>query len=223
MDLSVVYRFVVNRSENGVDTILVTNEIFDNMHITKESLFELAQKNTREIMPASFMPMSRMIRGQQSFLNKDELLEYADSIKGPMVCTTLQMIMGAALLFDPAIMETISEAFDNSFYIVPSSINELIVMPDDEYADPRFISETIISTNNNHELASPEEFLSSNLYYFDKEKKEIKLGYDNNCINQVHETSMVYGKTDFTSIREAYFDMKAKEEGTVKKPQKSGR
>jgi len=51
MDLSVVYRVIVNIDDHGVSGFLITNDIANVEEISESVLFRLAKKNTKKIFP----------------------------------------------------------------------------------------------------------------------------------------------------------------------------
>ena len=61
-DMAVVYRFVMDTDDTGRASILVTNQMLDNMGVTPEQLHADALENAPQIKPAEIKGMSEMMR-----------------------------------------------------------------------------------------------------------------------------------------------------------------
>lgn len=59
-----------------------------------------------------------------------------------------------------------------SLYILPSSVHEVILLPDNGEESPEELRRMIREVNREH--VAPEEVLSDNLYYFDLAEKQVK-------------------------------------------------
>ncbi len=59
------------------------------------------------------------------------------------------------------------------FYIIPSSVHEVILMPHDGMLPEEAMKEMIYDINRTQ--VEPEEMLSDSLHYYDAEKKEIRV------------------------------------------------
>ena len=71
-DMSIVYRFVIDSSDEGRATILATNAMLDLMGVTPEQLHEDAIKNAPELKPAVITEMSEVIADMMG-VSVDEL------------------------------------------------------------------------------------------------------------------------------------------------------
>ena len=60
-DMAVVYRFVLDQTDSGNGTILVTNQLLDQYGITKEQLRADAMENAPEIRPSEIRGMSEVM------------------------------------------------------------------------------------------------------------------------------------------------------------------
>lgn len=63
---------------------------------------------------------------------------------------------------------------EHNLYILPSSIHEVIILLDDEYAkDPEELAR--MDKRDNRIVVDREEILSDHVYYYDREKDEIRI------------------------------------------------
>ncbi len=60
-DMAVVYRFVLNSDDEGRASILVTNQLIENMGVTPEQLHADAMENAPQIKPVEIKGMSEVI------------------------------------------------------------------------------------------------------------------------------------------------------------------
>lgn len=60
-DLSVVYRMVFGRDENGMMSSIVDNSVLKEIGMTEDELFQAAVVNTKEKFPTVIKPMSEII------------------------------------------------------------------------------------------------------------------------------------------------------------------
>ena len=78
---------------------------------------------------------------------------------------------GAAAILYPGRLETIGAYFKENYYILPSSIHEVIIIPESR-ALPKAEMECVIREVNETQVQA-EEFLSNHAYYYDRIKGEI--------------------------------------------------
>lgn len=61
LDLSVVYRCLINTDKNGTSSIVVTNDLAETMGMNEAQLYEQAMANTPKLLPVSIRPMDEII------------------------------------------------------------------------------------------------------------------------------------------------------------------
>lgn len=69
------------------------------------------------------------------------------------------------------LLTRIYEKLGGGFYIIPSSIHELLLMPDTKRINEEMVRKTIFQINREH--VEPEERLSDSLYHYDGQKLSI--------------------------------------------------
>ena len=114
LDLAIMYRIVMSFDETGFNTVMLTNELMEDMGMTVEELNELAKKNTCRIFP----------------------LEICKFSKEFYMMTNEAKVHGATTMVCPEAMQKLAEIIDDDFYIIPSSIHEILAVPS-KYAEPR--------------------------------------------------------------------------------------
>ena len=118
--------------------------------INREELHEAAMRNMR--LPANFVLKS---------------MEDMEDAKGPVfILTTKKHIYGATAIISDEVRQSVGKYMGGDYYILPSSIHELIVMPKDYAADLWALEQTVRDVNRGPYVPE-EEFLSDNVYEYD--------------------------------------------------------
>ena len=67
---------------------------------------------------------------------------------------------------DTLFLEQVGKRFDGKFFILPSSIHELILVPDDG-EDVKGLKEIVSDVNDNSDVVTEDDFLSNSVYHYD--------------------------------------------------------
>lgn len=88
--------------------------------------------------------------------------------KMPILSNNWTERYGAAVIVDTKNLDMAAEKIGyDQFYIIPSSVHEVILIPDIEDVNPIELRGMIISVNADKELITDKMFLSNDLYYYD--------------------------------------------------------
>lgn len=163
LDLSVMYRIVMQMGKGGYDTILVTNGIAQDLGLTEAELFMLATRNTKKVLPMKIITMLEVMKNME--MDEAQKDAYLKTVHEPFVVTNETLVHGASYLAQPDVLRKISGMIGDSYYVIPSSVNEFFVSPA-RFTDPDEIRASLRRDN----AANPdfEEVLSDNVYYFDR-------------------------------------------------------
>lgn len=177
LDLSVCFFYSCHNMPLGCGSILIYNSHADMWNISTETLMKLAQKNTNRIYPWEVHNMNELLT---EFAGTDEIvdakLEQKEDTSGyiPMkVLGNAQRVHGAACMIYPGVLKHVSESVNDNLFILPSSIHEVILLPESEVNDPRQLSDMIFEVNVTQ--VEPEEILSDSLYYYDRVRNRIEI------------------------------------------------
>ena len=160
LNLAVVYYWVVYEEEEQLGSILMTLRQMERFGWTEEELMRMAQENTPRLFPALTKGMDEII---------GELLAHQEELN-ILVLSNEKGINGAACLMYPGVLQRLEEAMKGSFYVLPSSIHELIVLPDNGASAVR-LCEMVYCINRTQ--LPPEDVLSDTVYYYSEETKEL--------------------------------------------------
>lgn len=175
-DLSIVYKILLEKSEVGDAVIRITNKFLENWKVNEEELWTVSEENTKRIFPAEFFTMTSALTelmGKERKVTENLLTGNKTGTRDRMYVLSNKMRSeGAACLAYPGILEKIAGILHRNYYILPSSIHELIVMPDWGELEVKEINK-MIKDINKHEV-DPDDVLSDHCYkYLIREKKLI--------------------------------------------------
>lgn len=170
-NLSMVYRIQLGSDGNGAATVLVTNSLLERMGVTQEQLHEDALKNAPEVRPPVMKHMAEVM-AELMGMPAEEL---ATDMAPPMyVITNSDRLHGAAAAFYPDMMEQASRELGGSFFLLPSSIHEVILLPDDGQMKTSELKLMVSDINATQVL--PKEQLTDSVYHYDAETRTFELG-----------------------------------------------
>lgn len=178
MDLSIIYRY---RFESGdsVQTVLIDNKLMEMKGYSEEQLYDIAYANTERITPTVVLPMREVIKGMMLDDGMDP--EMVDTMLGvgesdPMVViSNSSKSNGAACMLYEDALEKACEMLGGNCYILPSSIHELIAVPQAS-TDPDELANMVHEVNEGQ--VKPNERLSNSVYMYDKELKKVLVAVD---------------------------------------------
>ncbi len=149
LDLAVVYYIQIDNTRFGSAAIQIRNEHLRYWRVEKEEIRRLAGKNTPRIYPVQIQQIVRFM----------------------YVATNEQCSLGAAVMRYPDFREKVWGMIGEGFYILPSSIHEVILVPESFGMEPERMQEMVKEINQIG--VAPEEVLSDSVYYFDGEEIRI--------------------------------------------------
>lgn len=181
MDMSIIYRYMIGNDMAGVSSVIITDELAKEKGLTEERMFELAQKNTKELFPikvSSLMDVLAAMMKEQGMPDEvAEAMVVSAEAETPMYVVSNDMgIAGSsAILYDNA-LQPLAEKFGSDLYILPSSIHEVLAVPVSAGIEPEELSEMVQQVNGSE--VPLEDRLSNNVYLYDKDARELSMATD---------------------------------------------
>jgi hypothetical protein len=162
-DIAVVYRLVLNSSKGASNTVLVTNDLMDKFGITHEQLHDDAMKNAPLIRPAEIKGMEETLNEMQGGPalepDPDEIL---------FVAGVPDQSHGAAVIAYPNFFEDAAEKLGGDYFIIPSSIHEVLLVKDTGEMNSRDLAAMIKEVNATE--VAPEDVLTDHAYHYDSKE-----------------------------------------------------
>ena len=163
-DLAIVYSIGLGEHECGTMSVAVTDSLMKSYGVTVDDIHEAAIRNTEEISPSSFMSMGQVMA---EMMGSDFPAELMPPDDGAMyVLSNSSRLFGASALLDDKVMGDISEKL-GSFYILPSSVHETIIVPRREGMELSELENMVKDVNSTQ--VSEQEQLSDHVYAYDSE------------------------------------------------------
>lgn len=168
LNLAIIFVVVHQLSDQGLESICITNELQKKWNISTKDLYTLAAENTPRLLPPSMNTMAQTI---ESFFGEEtkEYLESEKPIPHIYIISNKYGINGASTLLYEGFIQHIAEEKEQNFYILPSSIHEILLIPDTVQGILPRLSEMVRDINENH--VRTDEILSDQAYYYDRTEK----------------------------------------------------
>lgn len=160
LNLAVIYYWVVYEEGEQMGSIMMTHRQMELFGWTEEELMSMAQINTPRLFPVLTKGMDEIV---------GEILA-CQAEPQMMVLSNEKGINGAACLMYPGVLQRLEEAMNGSFYVLPSSIHELIVVPDNGMSAVN-LCEMVYCINRTQ--LPQEDVLSDTVYHYSEETKEL--------------------------------------------------
>lgn len=163
-DLYLIYRSILpNQSEDLVTTMLISNFIMKRLKFTEEELFQFAKTNTAKRTGIIVTPLSNPFRNEMSA--KTDIWNFSDDTSDSTILSNRNLMNGAALILCDEVMDKVVEHYKvNVLYILPSSIHEVIIIPDSDSVDVEYLKNMVYEINRS--TVAPEERLSDHVYKY---------------------------------------------------------
>ncbi len=201
MDMAIVFYILLKSDHYGDATALISNDHLKLWSSDLGTIFAYARINTKRMLGLNIMPLEKLMRSiiiedlkkdalayQKEFdledmlseetlnlMTNDIMEQYMEDKDKPglYVITNESRYNGAASILYEEALEEAAECMGGSYYILPSSIHEVILFPDFDTPDPGILLKMVHDVNRD-EVAVTDQ-LSDNIYYYDSETKRIKM------------------------------------------------
>ena len=140
--------------------------------VAGQDLFDLALKNTKRLFPPKLQSVESLL-----FLNE------AENMLGERLEPYLQYVLtndvsahGAAVMLYPGLLQEIGEAAQGSFFILPSSIHETILIMDNGEMSAEELQYMVTEVNRTQVKTA--EVLSDEVYRYDFREQKLVMVTD---------------------------------------------
>ncbi len=160
LDMAITYRIVFDAFSDGeFGSILIRKDILDRAGLSEDELFAVARKSGDYEVKTLFDTLSSLMG-----LDDDFASQIAEGMPNIYVLSSKDMIQGASVLITDLIKD-FGVKSGREFYILPSSIHEVLLVPCDVSMDVNALHE-MVSTINATEVR-PEDRLTDSVYKLD--------------------------------------------------------
>lgn len=190
-DMSLVYRMQIDQNENGTSSVLITNAMLENYGVTVDQLHQDAMDAAVINNPATFRSMQEVL---------SDLMGMPSDLMPPMdgpqmyVASVENSLNGAGVIAYPDFMNQVAEQVGGDFFVLPSSVHEVLVVPDDGSIDRHDLESMVREVNASEVL--PKDQLSDNVYHYDSQDQVFELAGKYEERMAVKEAAQEYGSQE---------------------------
>lgn len=166
LDLSMIFQIILtfDGCEDNA-TITVTNQHQKMWDVDLDELVFTAKRNTQKLFPSTLNTLYSILT---ELMNLGKDTDILDDIPEMYIVTNSKKMNGATAIVYKDALRNFANKLGRNYYILPSSINELILLPDDGYLEPYELKNIVCGVNASE--IDADEFLSDSVYYYDKEQ-----------------------------------------------------
>lgn len=193
LDMAVVFYCQVPGEEMENATIPIYESHIKMWNISKERLYEDAKRNTPRLLPPRLLSIEEMMEeifeedlrqksgkgkagaGGRTEAAAEETAEppAGNGYKSCMyVLGNERKLFGAAVILYDGLLEKIAEIIGSDFFLLPSSVHEVILIPDEGREKGGDLWKMVCEINETQ--VEPEDVLTDSVYYFSGENKRLE-------------------------------------------------
>lgn len=198
LNMAIVFYCCVPDEELNKATILIYNNHLEIWGITKEELYGDAKLNAERMLPPKLLSLERMMeeifiedlknefkaggRKDKEYMPDEEWFDKAarqmrasvteqKECGGMFVLGNQYKLFGAAVILYEDILKVFASRLEADIFILPSSIHEVILIPDDGEQNAYDLWKMVCDINATQ--VDPEEVLTNSVYYFSRKNNKI--------------------------------------------------
>lgn len=185
--LAVFYRIQIDRNEDGIATAVITDNLLKAWGITKEQLHKDAVQAENERNPVQLYSMEDMMADLMFSAEPDNLFDQ----DGPLdldftplyVLTNPDRLDGAAVIARDGVQEKIAELLGSNYYVLPSSIHEVLIMPDHGNMQAKELTDMVREINATQ--VAPADRLSGKVQYYDRQTRQLSCEQEKSVLGRL--------------------------------------
>ncbi len=168
LDLSIVFICMFHiDSDIGNASIIIRNATMTLWQQDSSSLFELSKANTERLLPPKLKHMNSILEDLDSLPDYPAVPVQDDPLYPMYVLTNDQDFFGASAMVFSDLIRSYAERFKADFYILPSSIHEVILVPAGD--DSRLDDFSHMVAEVNESQVADEDILADHAYYYSRD------------------------------------------------------
>ena len=183
LDLAVTYRYMAKRDDMGLASSLIRYDEFSHWKIDEEELYQIALFNTMREFPWHMESLGsvildclkRTIPEDDHIELEEEFSVLEETSKGVnmYVLSNDSELNGASCILYDSVIKNFARVQDCNVIILPSSIHEVILVPEEEETDIDFLQNLVLEANQS--AVGLIDLLSDSLYYYKLDRDEISI------------------------------------------------
>lgn len=166
LDMAMVFYVLLEVDPHGTASMQVTEEHMRLWGITLSELKEKAVYNTPRLLRYEFQTIQTVIEElSESYHLESETYKPKRDERMYVLSNELRSFGAAAILYKNQ-LHNIGMLLRQNYYVLPSSVHEVIIIPESEAPSRQFLDDMVAEINEAH--VEPEEVLTDHAYYYDR-------------------------------------------------------
>ncbi len=186
-NLVAIYGVEIMKDDEGVASAVITDSLLKAWGVSKGQLHQDAVLAENKRNPVCFYRMDDVMSEIMFSAEPENLFsktEPLDVEQVPMYVLTNQgKVNGAGVLARDGVAEKIGELIGANYYILPSSIHELLIIPDNGNMQTRELEDMVKEINATQ--VAPAERLSDKVQYYDRATKTLGRKQEKGLLEQL--------------------------------------
>lgn len=186
LDLAITFRYLASKDAMGLASSLIFNKEFEHWNIDLEDLYQLALFNTMREFPWQMDSLVKVVSEcfgerlpdelREQFRDDVRSIEQMESRVNMYVLTNDVGLNGATSILYDNVIKNFAKVQDCNIFILPSSVHEVMLVPENAETEPEFLQELVIEANQS--AVGLIDLLSNQVYYYDRKSEQIRLYED---------------------------------------------
>lgn len=168
-DLSIVFYLFLQENDTGIMTAGIHTSHLNTWGISQDELFQATISNVSQLFPPSITSMDCILEDLTDSvpdLNRQAMTPF-------YVLSNTCGINGAICMLYPDVLKHFSEGIERDVLILPSSIHEVLLLPDEEDISYDELSQMVAQINASEVL--PQDRLSNQIYRYSRRSDSIEI------------------------------------------------
>lgn len=164
-DMALCCRFLFDKNKHCVHSMLVNRDVLKELSVDEETLFADALHYAPINKPFTLTTLEEMVRILEPAMPQAESVPiYVASVE--------DSFFGASVLAYPDFLEYAADVIGGSYYVIPSSVHEVLLISEAEAFEAEELHEMLCNINDN--VVEEEDILSYSLYLYDEDTKTLE-------------------------------------------------
>lgn len=189
-DLAVICKIPVSDERMGEGMVTVNESLLKTLGLNEREVYELAHDNLISRNQLKIQGIESVLgfmteHGESKLpLTFDDLSQL--SMDSPMyVISNDHQFWGDAMLFAKENIEKLSDAVEASVVFIPSSIHEILAIPE---KDPELLQNCLRMVTDVNSTMDPKEVLSDSIYRYDRERGALEMHRQDGSVKDIEVT-----------------------------------
>lgn len=178
LDLSITFYLALHTNDHFYSSLITTSQM-DHWHLTVQDLFQTAHYNTPLLFPYQLNTMDHLLTQMANVSESEDCEQLVDNIikqcrkerPAMYVLTNMCETFGACCLLYPGILNSLACSIGTDLIILPSSIHEVLLLPDNGKSSYQALNHMVTEVNAGE--VAREEWLSDHIYLYSRHSDSI--------------------------------------------------